>query len=258
MNINRSFEKHKVEISITVGIYAVLLISMANIQILNHQNNHDNSVITMSVIEYEEPPTPEEIQEQIRERARRELKSNRAKNTAYDPREVSKQNQKYAQNMAQSNKSSIDDQIMQELKALEQQVIQDQRDAGIGYTKEEAEQLINSKKQRQKLERIAEKPIESTTKFDGETNITYKLENRYDTYIDVTIYKCQYAGSVTVNIAVDRNGEVVSAKIDDSSSSSDNCLQREALLGAKNTHFNKNMNADKLQIGSITFEFIPQ
>lgn len=259
MDIVKSFEKHKIEISITVGIYAFVLISMANIKVLNHRNNVDNSVVTMSVMEYEEVPTPEELKEQAREQVRRELRSNRAKNTAFDPREVSKDNQKYAQNMNQNNKSSIDEQIMQELKALEQQVIQEQRDAGIGYTKEEAEALINSKKQKQKLELVKEKPIESTSKFDGETNITYKLENRFDTYIDVTIYKCQYAGSVTVNIAVNREGEVVSAKINSAlSNSADECLINEALKGARNTHFNTNMNADKLQLGSITFEFIPQ
>jgi TonB family protein len=157
----------------------------------------------------------------------------------------------------QNTKSAIDEQIEQELKALEQEVIDSQRDLGYGYTEEEAQELLDEKRNKS-LDKVAEQKPRSDAAYKGNTNITYKLANRYDVFLKVPVYLCQYGGVVVVNIAVNNTGRVISAKIDrESSSTADDCLTKAALMGAKQTTFNS-INTSGVQQGSITYRFITQ
>ena len=159
---------------------------------------------------------------------------------------------------SQASKESFEEQLERELKELEQEVIKEQRDAGYGYTEEEIEKLLDSKKNKE-LDAVVDQKPRSESAFEGNTNITYKLKNRYDTRLNVPVYMCQYGGVVVVNIAVDQSGKVVSAKLDkESSKTTDNCLIKAALAGARNTRFNRKNTASKIQMGSITYRFINQ
>jgi hypothetical protein len=159
---------------------------------------------------------------------------------------------------SEASKESFEEQLERELKELEQEVIKEQRDAGYGYTKEEVEKLLDSKKNKE-LEEVVDQKPRSESAFAGNTNITYKLKNRFDTHLNVPVYMCQYGGVVVVNIAVDQSGKVISAKLDkESSKTTDNCLIKAALSGAKNTRFNRKNTASKIQMGSITYRFINQ
>ena len=157
-----------------------------------------------------------------------------------------------------SSQERFEKQLAEELKAIENQVIQEQRDAGYGYTQEEVEKMLNSKKN-ENLNLVEEQKPRSEAAYQGNTNISYKLENRYDTRLFVPVYLCQYGGVVVVNIAVDRNGNVVSAKVDkESSKTSDPCLLEAALSGARSTKFNSKSSAPEIQLGSIRYQFIEQ
>lgn len=159
---------------------------------------------------------------------------------------------------SESSKQSFEEQLAQELKELEEQVIQDQREAGYGYSQEEIDQLLDSKKNMD-LNKVEDQKPKSEAAFKGNTNITFKLLDRYDTKLKVPVYMCQYAGVVVVNIAVNPKGNVVSAKIDEESSkTTDPCLIEAALKSAKQTKFNNKSDAPKLQKGSITYRFLNQ
>ncbi len=184
--------------------------------------------------------------------------SNTAKNEAA-PSGMSKADYNQLEDqLSESGKESVDEKIYNDLKALEQQVIDEQRAAGYGYTEEEAKELIDSFKP-DELKHVAPQEARSEGAYKGTTNISYKLENRYDTYIYVPVYLCQSGGMITVNLAVNREGEVVKAKVNTSQSeSNDPCLLDAAIKGAYRCKFNRSSSAPALQRGTITFRFSPQ
>lgn len=164
----------------------------------------------------------------------------------------------YNREPTEMNKKSFEQELEEELKALEEQVIKEQREAGYGYSQAEIDEMLQAKKNAD-LADVVEKEPRSESAFKGNTNITYKLKNRYDTKLEVPVYMCQYGGIVVVNIAVDKLGKVVSAKVDvESSKTTDSCLLNAALKSAKKTHFNKKNDASRIQMGSITYIFIEQ
>ena len=184
--------------------------------------------------------------------------SNKAVNESVPSDVKSGDYNEYNREPSEVSKQNFEQQLEEELKALEEQVIQEQRDAGYGYSKQEVNEMLSSKKNKE-LESIIEQKPRSESAYKGSTNITYKLQDRYDTQLEVPVYLCQYGGVVVVNIAVDRQGKVISTKIDtESSKTKDPCLIQAALKSAKETRFNKKNSASRIQTGSITYRFVEQ
>ena len=71
-------------------------------------------------------------------------------------------------------------------------------------------------------------------------------------------YKCERFGSVVVDITVNRNGEVVAAKVNGALSDSDPCMEETALTFAKKSRFNIDLSAPERHTGTITYTFIAQ
>ena len=208
------------------------------------------------------PVDPEVIEPDREESDSQNKRSNNNSNKAVNeaaPENVKKGDyNEYNREPSKSSKEEYEKKIEEELRELEKQVVQEQRDKGYGYSDEEIEKMLNSKKNKS-LDKVVEQKPRSESAYEGSTNIKYKLENRYDTRLNVPVYMCQYGGTVVVNIAVDREGKVVSAKVDlESSKTSDPCLVKAALAGAKATRFNRKSSAPKIQMGSITYQFIEQ
>ncbi len=216
----------------------------------------DESII---VINFPEEPE-EKIEEELAalKKVNADNYSNKGVNESA-PENVKKgEYNEYNREPSTKSKESFDKQLEQELKELEQKVIEEQRDAGYGYSQEQIDDMLDSKKNKN-LEEVVEQKPRSEAAYQGNTNITYKLENRFDTRLDVPVYMCQYGGVVVVNIAVNQSGRVVSVKIDEQSSkTSDPCLLDAAIKGAKSTIFNSKSSAPKIQMGSITYRFIDQ
>jgi hypothetical protein len=63
---------------------------------------------------------------------------------------------------------------------------------------------------------------------------------------------------VTVIIAVNNQGQVINAKVDDGVSSSDGCLRAFAIRAARLSRFSASTTAPSRQIGTITYAFIAQ
>lgn len=214
------------------------------------------------VIDFPEDKPEEEIKEEHEEDQQQSKQtdnnSNKAVNEAAPDNVESGDYNEYNREPSSTSKENFEKQLAEELKALEEQVIQEQRDAGYGYTQEQIDDLLDAKKNKE-LDKVPEQKPRSESACKGNTNITYKLKNRFDTHLQVPVYMCQYGGIVVVNIAVNQDGYVVSAKLDEESTKiSDPCLIEAALKGAKNTKFNRKSTATKIQKGSITYRFLEQ
>lgn len=95
--------------------------------------------------------------------------------------------------------------------------------------------------------------------YQGPTRIYYDLSNRYHTYLPIPVYKCQGSGKVTLEIEVNQRGEVEKAVvITGQSTTGDECLIETAVNTALISHFNSDINAPKLQKGTLTYHFVAQ
>ncbi|MBQ2913410.1 MAG: hypothetical protein IJE52_06960 [Bacteroidales bacterium] len=101
-------------------------------------------------------------------------------------------------------------------------------------------------------------PDSNAPQYKGPSVITYSLDGRKALSLPVPAYKCQGGGDVSVQIAVNRKGYVVSAAVIESVSSSDECLVRSAVAAAKRSRFRASSSAAEKQIGEIVYRFIAQ
>lgn len=247
-------DRHKYGLLGTFLIHFAFIFSANYIQ-LPEPIVEQELVIELNLIPEKESETTEKEQK-IQEPS--ESNSNKAVNESAPSDLKSGDYNEYNREPSETSKQSFEEHLEQELKELEQQVIQEQRDAGYGYSEKEIEEMLDSQKNKE-LDNVQEQEPRSESEFKGNTNITFKLKDRYDTRLDVPVYMCQYGGTVVVNIAVNRRGDVVSAKIDEESSkTSDPCLIEAALKSAKQTRFNNKSTASKIQMGSITYRFLDQ
>jgi TonB family protein len=100
---------------------------------------------------------------------------------------------------------------------------------------------------------------EMAANFQGATRIYYELVGRNHLYLPIPIYKCQGSGKVVLSIEVDRNGTVQRAQIlERSSTATDPCLIETAINTAMISRFNPDSNSPKVQIGTLTYQFVAQ
>lgn len=101
-------------------------------------------------------------------------------------------------------------------------------------------------------------PDSDAPQYKGPSVISYSLDGRKAISLPVPAYKCQGGGDVSVQIAVNRKGYVVSAAVIESVSSSDECLVKSAVAAAKRSRFRASSTAPDKQIGEIVYRFIAQ
>jgi hypothetical protein len=112
----------------------------------------------------------------------------------------------------------------------------------------------------------AKKPKEKTrpsqelaANFKGPTRIYYDLFGRNHLYLPIPIYKCEGSGKVVLSIEVDQSGAVQKAQIvERESTASDPCLIETAINTALLSRFNPDSNSPRIQIGSLTYQFVAQ
>lgn len=119
------------------------------------------------------------------------------------------------------------------------------------------QEMLNSRGAKPNTE---EQGPRETAKVQGNVTVSYSFENpvRNHEILDVPAYRCKGGGTVVVNAVLDVNGYVVSAAVDRSQSSSNDCLQREAVASARASRFDLNTKAPAKQRGTITYIFVPQ
>jgi hypothetical protein len=110
--------------------------------------------------------------------------------------------------------------------------------------------------------KIKQKPGTSqqmAANYKGPTRIYYDLFGRNHLYLPIPIYKCEGSGKVVLTIEVDQNGVVQKAQIiERESTASDPCLIETAVNTALLSRFNPDASAPKIQIGSLTYQFVAQ
>jgi len=94
--------------------------------------------------------------------------------------------------------------------------------------------------------------------YSGESNIEYHLENRYHLRLPIPVYLAKGGGVVTVDIAVNREGRVVSAKPRNTSSVRDDQVYLYARAAAERTLFNRDPSAPEIQNGTIRYTLVAQ
>lgn len=103
-----------------------------------------------------------------------------------------------------------------------------------------------------------DKKIEKEKKYSGPSVLSYELDGRKASRLPIPAYRCMGAGEVKVLISVDNSGSVISAKIDESCSSSDGCLRSFAIRAARLSKFSASSSAPPKQQGNIIYQFIAQ
>ena len=100
---------------------------------------------------------------------------------------------------------------------------------------------------------------EMAANYKGPTRIYYDLFGRNHLYLPIPIYKCEGSGKVVLSIEVDQNGVVQKAQIvERESTASDPCLIETAINTALQSRFNPDANSPKIEIGSLTYQFVAQ
>ena len=94
--------------------------------------------------------------------------------------------------------------------------------------------------------------------YSGPSVLSWSLDGRKATRLPIPAYRCVGAGQVTVIITVNNQGKVIDAKVDNGSSSGDDCLRAFATRAARMSLFNASTTAPARQMGTITYAFIAQ
>ena len=101
-------------------------------------------------------------------------------------------------------------------------------------------------------------PKKEDTPYQGPSVVSYSLDGRKASRLSIPAYRCMGAGLVTVIITVDPAGNVVNAKVQEETSSKDQCLRNFAVRAARLTKFSASASAPARQMGDIVYQFIAQ
>ncbi len=129
---------------------------------------------------------------------------------------------------------AVDEQLSKELTDIES--IPMPEDVTEGKTKEEISNVV----------------------YSGKSNIEYQLANRHHLRLPIPVYLARGGGEVIVDVVVNRQGRVVSAKPRRSGQLRDEQIYLYAGIAAQRSVFNTDETAPALQTGTIRYTFIAQ
>lgn len=95
--------------------------------------------------------------------------------------------------------------------------------------------------------------------YSGPTRIYFSLANRNQIYLPLPIYKCEGSGKIVLSIDVDQKGNVVALKVNSQeSTTTDPCIIEAATEAVMISKFNPDINAPRIQTGTLTYHFVAQ
>ncbi|MBR4850815.1 MAG: energy transducer TonB [Tidjanibacter sp.] len=188
--------------------------------------------------------------QKLQEELERAQELNRILNEQYEDSEVSNQISNDALDESLEDHRTDASKLYGEAERVQQRVQQNAKAYAAGL---EAEQKLLNRHYE------GEGGLESK-KVKGKVTVSYSLKDpvRHALRMPVPAYMCQGGGEVVVNIVVNRNGEVLEAKIDESLSEQNSCLREAALAKAADSFFNADVSAPARQRGTISYLFISQ
>lgn len=158
-------------------------------------------------------------------------------------------------NIAVDSRSSLKDdrgtdaeQLYKDAERLAAELKNGQKDAIEEDAREETVEMPSDKK----------KDESNQKEYSGPSVVSYSLEGRKASHLNIPAYRCYGEGDVTVIITVDNSGRVVNAKVLDAVSSGDQCLRNFAVRAARLSRFSASQTAPARQSGEILYRFIAQ
>lgn len=109
-----------------------------------------------------------------------------------------------------------------------------------------------------KTEKKEQKKEDPKKEYTGPSVVSYNLDGRKASKLNIPAYRCYGSGDVTVIITVDNSGRVVGAKVMEDVSSDDTCLRSYAIRAARLSLFSASSTAPPRQTGEILYRFIAQ
>ena len=164
------------------------------------------------------------------------------------------------------SESTYEDDLAESAKDIEQQFIDE---TGGDEKREELVKEHQARLEELKREKTTgNKPSNSSSEnqFSGEVMVEWELQGRTaykndNWHIRNPGYTCGYnsRGTIVVRIKVNKNGNVIDAQIENSSSpNTSSCMKSKALEYARKSRFNYIASASNTQTGYISYKFISQ
>lgn len=239
--------KHRVGLLTTIAVHLTIIVIFLTYQIIIHPIPADNTRIEIPDEELEKLLEPQEQQVEVIEEDMEEI--GRAKNR------VSDVNSELDASIPDRRHSNVQ-KIYDDADAVSKSVAEN-ADA---YKKAlaEIEAMENAPKKKNVKEESDAPKEKKTVHHQGNVTVSYDLPGRWDEYLYIPAYRCENAGIVVVSISVDRNGNVTSASITQTTSPHDNCINDMAIYAAQSSKFNVSTSAPDPQRGSIRYQFEKQ
>lgn len=139
----------------------------------------------------------------------------------------------------------------EELYKEAERLAQELKNGQMEDAREETVELPSTPKEDQKKD-------QTKKEYTGPSVVSYNLDGRKASRLNIPAYRCFGSGDVTVIITVDNRGMVVGAKVMDEVSSDDTCLRNYAVRAARLSQFSASTTAPSRQTGEILYRFIAQ
>ena len=229
----------KAGIYITVSIHLAVIIVLLAVRI-GYEVQHENSFVLDFTQQEEQERIQEEkqLQEEVADQLERLLSAM--------PTGVPVRNVAVDASALKDDRGTNAEELYKEAERLAQEL----KD-GQNAVQEDPESVSLSEPEKPK-------PETKARPYSGPSVLAWSLDGRKAAHLPIPAYRCYGAGQVTVIITVNNRGDVINAKVDEGTSSSDGCLRTFAVRAARLSKFSASTSAPSRQMGSITYAFIAQ
>lgn len=162
---------------------------------------------------------------------------------------------------ARFDKSSVDQKIYEELKAMEQAEFDRLAAERGGHPNATTQQTSPQQNQQSNSNPNTNKNNEGSSSggMKGSTSVDYDLGGRRHEKMPKPAYTCIGSGVIVVKIKVNRSGKVTHANIDQSRSQiSEECMRDAAMTYVYRAKFEASATAPEPQEGTITYRYVQQ
>ena len=239
--LKRRSSEDKAGLYVTVIFHLTVIIILLASQIDNQLRKEESFVLDFS--------KQEEIEQRLKEEAFKENISKRLDKLL----EMSRTSSEPIRNIAVDAGSTLRDdrntdaeELYKEAERLAQEL--KSGETALEDATDETVELPSQKKEKK----------EEKKEYKGPSVLSYTLDGRKASHLNIPAYRCNGGGDVTVIITVNPQGQVVNAKVMEEVSSSDQCLRNFAIRAARLSRFNADPNAPVRQTGEILYRFIAQ
>ena len=159
----------------------------------------------------------------------------------------------------------MDQQVEENTRALEQQYFKEWESthSGTGGTNGSSSMDVQDKKDatqdKKNPNQVDSKTIDTqgANAYAGDVMASFNLKDRKVHALEKPGYTCNSAGTVTLEIKVDKNGDVQNVTyLPGSSTNATECMIQQSIKYAKRSRFNYSSTAPAVQTGTITYKFV--